>query len=116
MCYSCVKLRQTLDILHSFSHGVSLPLCFKMTPILSVSFYQMLLQKLKGPSYCPWAINTFSRGESRIKNSQSGIDSGIGESMTRTMTSERLQTPPKAFSPAFHNLIELCLHQDPEQR
>ncbi|KAH0621639.1 hypothetical protein JD844_023167 [Phrynosoma platyrhinos] len=77
---------------------------------------QMLLQKLKGPSYCPWAINTFPRGESRIKNSQSGIDSGIGESMTHTLTSERLQTPPKTFSPAFHNLIELCLHQDPEKR
>uniref|UniRef100_A0ABM5EP85 STE20-related kinase adapter protein beta isoform X2 n=1 Tax=Pogona vitticeps TaxID=103695 RepID=A0ABM5EP85_9SAUR len=77
---------------------------------------QMLLQKLKGPSYCPWATNTFPRGESRIKNSRSGIDSGIGESMTRTMTSERLQTPPKTFSPAFHNLIELCLHQDPEKR
>ncbi|KAJ7345462.1 hypothetical protein JRQ81_001412 [Phrynocephalus forsythii] len=77
---------------------------------------QMLLQKLKGPSYCPWATNTFPLGESRIKNSRSGIDSGIGESMTRTMTSERLQTPPKTFSPAFHNLIELCLHQDPEKR
>ncbi|XP_070588123.1 STE20-related kinase adapter protein beta isoform X1 [Erythrolamprus reginae] len=73
---------------------------------------QMLLQKLKGP----WAINSFSCGEPRIKNSQSGIDSGIGESMTRTMTSEKLQTPPKTFSPAFHNFIELCLHQDPEQR
>ncbi|XP_044287944.1 STE20-related kinase adapter protein beta isoform X1 [Varanus komodoensis] len=77
---------------------------------------QMLLQKLKGPSYYPWAINTFPHGESRIKNSRSGIDSGIGESMTRTMTSERLATPPKTFSPAFHNLIELCLHQDPEKR
>ncbi|XP_042310551.1 STE20-related kinase adapter protein beta isoform X2 [Sceloporus undulatus] len=77
---------------------------------------QMLLQKLKGPSYCPWVINTFPRGESRIKNSRSGIDSGIGESMTHTLTSERLQTPPKTFSPAFHNLIELCLHQDPEKR
>ncbi|KAL8183675.1 UNVERIFIED_CONTAM: hypothetical protein K2H54_048566 [Gekko kuhli] len=77
---------------------------------------QMLLQKLKGPPYCPWSVNTFPRGESRIKNSRSGIDSGIGESMTHTMTSERLQTPPKTFSPAFHNLIELCLQQDPEKR
>ncbi|XP_062817979.1 STE20-related kinase adapter protein beta isoform X2 [Anolis carolinensis] len=76
---------------------------------------QMLLQKLKGPSYFPWVMNTFPRGESRIKNSRSGIDSGIGESMTHTLTSERLQTP-KTFSPAFHNLIELCLHQDPEKR
>ncbi|XP_053135815.1 STE20-related kinase adapter protein beta isoform X2 [Hemicordylus capensis] len=77
---------------------------------------QMLLQKLKGPSSYPWAINTFPCGESRLKNSRSGIDSGIGESMTHTMTSERLQTPPKNFSPAFHNLVELCLQQDPEKR
>lgn len=77
---------------------------------------QMLLQKLKGPAYCPWTINTFPCGESRIKNSRSAVDSGIGESMTRTMTSERLQTPPKTFSPAFHNLIELCLQQDPDKR
>ncbi|XP_064016894.1 STE20-related kinase adapter protein beta isoform X3 [Pogoniulus pusillus] len=78
---------------------------------------QMLLQKLKGPTYCPWDINTFSHGESRMKNSRSGVDSGIGESMTRTMTSERLQIPSsKTFSPAFHNLVELCLQQDPEKR
>uniref|UniRef100_A0A8D0GB51 STE20-related kinase adapter protein beta n=1 Tax=Sphenodon punctatus TaxID=8508 RepID=A0A8D0GB51_SPHPU len=77
---------------------------------------QMLLQKLKGPSYCPWEINTFPRGESRMKNSRSGVDSGIGESMTRTMTSERLQTPSRTFSPAFYNLLELCLQQDPEKR
>uniref|UniRef100_A0ACB8G1H3 Uncharacterized protein n=1 Tax=Sphaerodactylus townsendi TaxID=933632 RepID=A0ACB8G1H3_9SAUR len=77
---------------------------------------QMLLQKLKGPPYCPWSSNSFPCSESRIKNSRSGIDSGICESMTRTMTSERLQPPPKTFSPAFHNLIELCLQQDPEKR
>ncbi|XP_075287139.1 STE20-related kinase adapter protein beta isoform X2 [Opisthocomus hoazin] len=78
---------------------------------------QMLLQKLKGRTYCPWYINTFPRGESRMKNSQSGVDSGIGESMTQTMTSERLQIPfSKTFSPAFHNLVELCLQQDPEKR
>ncbi|XP_034993168.1 STE20-related kinase adapter protein beta [Zootoca vivipara] len=85
-------------------------------PFQDIPRTQMLLQKLKGPSYSPWAINTFPRGESRIKNSRSGIDSGIGESMTHTMTSERLQTPPKTFSPAFYNLIELCLQQDPEKR
>ncbi|XP_009460554.1 PREDICTED: STE20-related kinase adapter protein beta [Nipponia nippon] len=78
---------------------------------------QMLLQKLKGPTYYPWDINTFPRGESRMKNSRSGVDSGIGESMTRTMTSEKLQIPfSKTFSPAFHNLVELCLQQDPEKR
>ncbi|XP_025008444.2 STE20-related kinase adapter protein beta isoform X1 [Gallus gallus] len=78
---------------------------------------QMLLQKLKGPTYYPWDINAFPHGESRMKNSQSGVDSGISESMTRTMTSERLQNPAsKTFSPAFYNLVELCLQQDPEKR
>ncbi|XP_015723609.1 STE20-related kinase adapter protein beta isoform X2 [Coturnix japonica] len=78
---------------------------------------QMLLQKLKGPTYYPWDINAFPHGESRMKNSQSGVDSGISESMTRTMTSERLQNPvSKTFSPAFYNLVELCLQQDPEKR
>ncbi|KAM3855285.1 STE20-related kinase adapter protein beta isoform 2-T2 [Vipera latastei] len=110
--YSLVSSGQQLKAVYDFPQ-----LSTSMLPWLSPELLrQMLLQKLKGPSYCPWAVNAFSRGESRIKNSQSGIDSGIGESMTRTMTSERLQTPPKTFSPAFHNLIELCLHQDPEQR
>ncbi|XP_010711760.1 STE20-related kinase adapter protein beta isoform X2 [Meleagris gallopavo] len=78
---------------------------------------QMLLQKLKGPTYYPWDINAFPHGESRMKNSQSGVDSGISESLTRTMTSERLQSPvSKTFSPAFYNLVELCLQQDPEKR
>ncbi|XP_021253382.1 STE20-related kinase adapter protein beta isoform X3 [Numida meleagris] len=78
---------------------------------------QMLLQKLKGPTYYPWDINAFPHGESRMKNSQSGVDSGISESMTHTMTSERLQNPvSKTFSPAFYNLVELCLQQDPEKR
>ncbi|XP_065607166.1 STE20-related kinase adapter protein beta isoform X2 [Cyrtonyx montezumae] len=78
---------------------------------------QMLLQKLKGPTYYPWDVNVFPHGESRMKNSQSGVDSGISESMTRTMTSEKLQNPvSKTFSPAFYNLVELCLQQDPEKR
>ncbi|OXB76844.1 UNVERIFIED_CONTAM: hypothetical protein H355_002537 [Colinus virginianus] len=78
---------------------------------------QMLLQKLKGPTYYPWDVNAFPHGESRMKNSQSGVDSGISESMTRTMTSEKLQNPvSKTFSPAFYNLVELCLQQDPEKR
>ncbi|XP_026503459.1 STE20-related kinase adapter protein beta isoform X1 [Terrapene carolina triunguis] len=86
-------------------------------PFQDIPRAKMLLHKLKGPTYCPWDINTFPCGESRMKNSQSGVDSGIGESMTHTMTSERLQTPSsKTFSPAFHNLVELCLQQDPEKR
>ncbi|KYO33601.1 STE20-related kinase adapter protein beta [Alligator mississippiensis] len=86
-------------------------------PFQDMPCTQMLLQKLKGSSYCSWDINTFPHGESRMKNSRSCIDSGIGESMTHTMTSERLHVPfSKTFSPAFHNLVELCLQQDPEKR
>ncbi|XP_023398123.1 STE20-related kinase adapter protein beta isoform X2 [Loxodonta africana] len=83
---------------------------------------QMLLQKLKGPPYSPLDVSIFPQSESRMKNSRSGIDSGIGESVlvssgTRTVNSDRLQTPSsKSFSPAFFNLVQLCLQQDPEKR
>ncbi|XP_059558773.1 STE20-related kinase adapter protein beta isoform X5 [Myotis daubentonii] len=83
---------------------------------------QMLLQKLKGPPYSPLDISIFPQSESRMKNSRSGVDSGIGESVlvssgTRTVNSDRLQTPSaKTFSPAFFSLVQLCLQQDPEKR
>lgn len=84
---------------------------------------QMLLQKLKGPPYSPLdIISIFPQSESRMKNSRSGVDSGIGESVhvssgTRTVNSDRLQTPSsKTFSPAFLSLVQLCLQQDPEKR
>lgn len=81
----------------------------------------MLLQKLKGPPYSPLDVSIFPQSESRMKNSRSGVDSGIGESVlvssgTRTVNSERLQTPSKTFSPAFLSLVQLCLQQDPEKR
>ncbi|KAK1336543.1 hypothetical protein QTO34_002574 [Cnephaeus nilssonii] len=83
---------------------------------------QMLLQKLKGPPYSPLDISIFPQSESRMKNSRSGVDSGIGESVlvssgTHTVNSDRLQTPSsKTFSPAFFSLVQLCLQQDPEKR
>ncbi|XP_073927506.1 STE20-related kinase adapter protein beta isoform X1 [Castor canadensis] len=83
---------------------------------------QMLLQKLKGPPYNPLDISIFLQSDSRMKNSRSGIDSGIGESVlvssgTHTVNSERLHTPSsKTFSPAFLSLVQLCLQQDPEKR
>ncbi|XP_075861925.1 STE20-related kinase adapter protein beta isoform X3 [Microcebus murinus] len=83
---------------------------------------QMLLQKLKGPPYSPLDINIFPQSESRMKSSQSGVDSGIGESVlvssgTHTINSDRLHTPSsKTFSPAFFSLVQLCLQQDPEKR
>ncbi|XP_037023465.2 STE20-related kinase adapter protein beta isoform X2 [Artibeus jamaicensis] len=82
---------------------------------------QMLLQKLKGPPYSPLDISIFPQSESRMKNSRSGVDSGIGESVlvssgTHTVNSDRLQTPSsKTFSPAFFSLIQQCLQQDPEK-
>ncbi|XP_001364657.2 STE20-related kinase adapter protein beta isoform X2 [Monodelphis domestica] len=83
---------------------------------------QMLLQKLKGSPSCLLERNASLQAESRSKNSRSGVDSGIGESvlvssLTHTVTSDRLQTPSsKTFSPAFQSLVELCLQQDPEKR
>uniref|UniRef100_A0A8C5LAV6 STE20-related kinase adaptor beta n=1 Tax=Jaculus jaculus TaxID=51337 RepID=A0A8C5LAV6_JACJA len=83
---------------------------------------QMLLQKLKGPPYSPLDISIFPQSDSRMKNSRSGIDSGIGESVlvssgTHTVNSDRLHTPSsKTFSPAFFSLVQLCLQQDPEKR
>lgn len=83
---------------------------------------QMLLQKLKGPPYSPLDISIFPQSESRMKNSRSGVDSGIGESVlvssgTHTVNSDRLHTPSsKTFSPAFFSLVQLCLQQDPEKR
>lgn len=83
---------------------------------------QMLLQKLKGPPYSPLDIGGFPQSDSRMRNSQSGVDSGIGESVlvstgTHTVNSDRLHTPAtKTFSPAFFSLVQLCLQQDPEKR
>ncbi|XP_054362039.1 STE20-related kinase adapter protein beta isoform X2 [Mirounga angustirostris] len=83
---------------------------------------QMLLQKLKGPPYSPLDVSIFPQSESRMKNSRSGVDSGIGESVlvssgTHIGNSDRLQTPSsKTFSPAFFSLVQLCLQQDPEKR
>lgn len=83
---------------------------------------QMLLQKLKGPPYSPLDVSIFPQSESRMKHSRSGGDSGIGESAlvsggTRTVNSDRSQTPAsRTFSPAFFNMVQLCLQQDPEKR
>ncbi|XP_058257887.1 STE20-related kinase adapter protein beta isoform X3 [Hemibagrus wyckioides] len=83
----------------------------------------MLLQKLRGSLSCmldgaPYALGDFST----LKVSRSGVDSGIGESvaagsLTRTATAERPQSPtPKNHSATLHNLLQLCLQQQPERR
>ncbi|KAI5109447.1 STE20-related kinase adapter protein beta, partial [Silurus meridionalis] len=83
----------------------------------------MLLQKLRGSLSCmldgaPYALGEFSA----LKVSRSGVDSGIGESvaagsLTCTATAERPRSPaPKNHSAPFHNLLQLCLQQQPERR
>lgn len=91
-------------------------------PFQDMERTQMLLQKLKGPPYSPLDASIFPQSESRMKNSRSGGDSGIGESVlvsggVRTVNSDRLQTPAsRTFSSAFFSLVQLCLQQDPEKR
>ncbi|XP_036396924.1 STE20-related kinase adapter protein beta [Megalops cyprinoides] len=84
---------------------------------------QMLLQKLRGSHCCLLDVAPFPLGElGGLKVSRSGVDSGIGESvatgsLTRTATTERPQSPaPKNHSATLHNLVQLCLQQQPERR
>uniref|UniRef100_A0A2I2ZM57 STE20-related kinase adapter protein beta n=1 Tax=Gorilla gorilla gorilla TaxID=9595 RepID=A0A2I2ZM57_GORGO len=75
--------------------------------------------KLKGPPYSPLDISIFPQSESKMKNSRSGVDSGIGASVlvssgTHTVNSDRLHTPSsKTFSPAFFSWVTLCLPKIP---
>ncbi|XP_067892164.1 STE20-related kinase adapter protein beta-like isoform X2 [Heterodontus francisci] len=81
---------------------------------------QMLLQKLKG-SLCLVDLS-FPPKELVMKNSRSGVDSGIGESvatcsMMRANTNEQSRgSMNKTFSAAFHSFVELCLQREPENR
>ncbi|XP_036838293.1 STE20-related kinase adapter protein beta isoform X1 [Oncorhynchus mykiss] len=84
---------------------------------------QMLLQKLRGSHCCLLDVAPSPIGELRgLKVSRSGVDSGIGESvatgsLTRTATAERPQSPaPKNHSVTLHNLVQLCLQQQPDCR
>ncbi|KAM8905226.1 STE20-related kinase adapter protein beta [Spinachia spinachia] len=87
---------------------------------------QMLLQKLRGSHCCLLDVAPFPLGElGGLKVSRSGVDSGIGESvatgsMTHSATApptDRPQSPaPKNHSVTLHNLVELCLQQQPERR
>ncbi|XP_052362475.1 STE20-related kinase adapter protein beta-like isoform X3 [Oncorhynchus keta] len=84
---------------------------------------QMLLQKLRGSHCCLLDVAPSPLGELRgLKVSRSGVDSGIGESvatgsLTRTATAERPQSPaPKNHSVTLHNLVQLCLQQQPDCR
>lgn len=80
---------------------------------------QMLLQKLRGSHCCLLDVAPFPLGElGALKVSRSGVDSGIGESVaTGSSTADRPQSPaPKNHSVTLHNLVQLCLQQQPELR
>ncbi|XP_029599625.1 STE20-related kinase adapter protein alpha-like [Salmo trutta] len=84
---------------------------------------QMLLQKLRGSHCCLLDVAPSPLGElGGLKVSRSGVDSGIGESvatgsLTHTATAERPQSPaPKNHSATLHNLVQLCLQQQPDCR
>lgn len=87
---------------------------------------QMLLQKLRGSHCCLLDVTPFPLGElGGLKVSRSGVDSGIGESvatgsLTHSATApptDRPQSPgPKNHSATLHNLVQLCLQQQPECR
>ncbi|NP_001279609.1 STE20-related kinase adapter protein beta [Callorhinchus milii] len=89
-------------------------------PFQGMRLTQMLLQKLKG-SLCMLDL-TFPPRELRMKNSCSGMDSGIDESvatssMMRTNTSEQSQSAMcRNLSANFHNFVEQCLQRHPENR
>uniref|UniRef100_A0A2K6DEB6 STE20-related kinase adapter protein beta n=1 Tax=Macaca nemestrina TaxID=9545 RepID=A0A2K6DEB6_MACNE len=91
-------------------------------PFQDMKRTQMLLQKLKVPPYSPLDISIFPQSESKMKDSRSGVDSGIGASVlissgTHTVNSDRLHTPSsKTVSPAFFSFLPLCLQQDLEKR
>ncbi|XP_024866723.1 STE20-related kinase adapter protein beta [Kryptolebias marmoratus] len=89
---------------------------------------QMLLQKLRGSHCCLLDVAPYPLGElGGLKVSRSGVDSGIGESVAAgslmhsaavaTALADRPQSPgPKNHSATLHNLVQLCLQQQPERR
>uniref|UniRef100_A0A2I3GRF1 Protein kinase domain-containing protein n=1 Tax=Nomascus leucogenys TaxID=61853 RepID=A0A2I3GRF1_NOMLE len=79
---------------------------------------QVPFQDMHRTQMLPLDISIFPQSESKMKNSRSGVDSGIGASVlvssgTHTVNSDRLHTPSsKTFSPAFFSLVQLY----PEKR
>lgn len=105
-------------------------MCFSVHEHLVLHF-QMLLQKLRGAHCCLLDVAPYPLGElGGLKVSRSGVDSGIGESVATGSLShsataapaerppaERPQSPgPKNHSTTLHNLVQLCLQQQPEHR
>ncbi|XP_051915214.1 STE20-related kinase adapter protein beta isoform X2 [Hippocampus zosterae] len=84
---------------------------------------QTLLLKLRGLHRCLTDTAFFPLGElGALKVSRSGVDSGMGESATHSTgapppATEGPRSPgPKNQSATLHNLVQLCLQQQPERR
>ncbi|XP_061692972.1 STE20-related kinase adapter protein beta isoform X2 [Syngnathoides biaculeatus] len=97
-------------------------------PFQDMAPTQTLLLKLRGLHRCLPDTALFPLSEmGGLKASRSGVDSGMGESAATGSAShsttapppatEGLRSPgPKNHSATLHNLVQLCLQQQPERR
>ncbi|XP_042199308.1 STE20-related kinase adapter protein alpha isoform X3 [Callorhinchus milii] len=90
-------------------------------PFKNMPATQMLLEKLNGTVPCLLDTTTIPEDELMMKNSRSGVDSGIVEGSAacgaRATNGEHEQHPyNRTFSGLFHNFVELCLQREPEHR
>ncbi|XP_019712991.1 STE20-related kinase adapter protein beta isoform X1 [Hippocampus comes] len=92
-------------------------------PFQDMAPTQTLLLKLRGLHRCLTDTALFPLGElGALKVSRSGVDSGMGESATHSTgapppATEGPRSPgPKNHSATLHNLVQLCLQQQPERR
>ncbi|XP_077370510.1 STE20-related kinase adapter protein beta isoform X2 [Festucalex cinctus] len=97
-------------------------------PFQDMAPTQTLLLKLRGLHRCLPDTALFPLGElGGLKVSRSGVDSGMGESAatgsathSTTATAPATEGPrspgPKNHSATLHNLVQMCLQQQPERR
>ncbi|XP_027898526.1 STE20-related kinase adapter protein alpha isoform X2 [Xiphophorus couchianus] len=94
-------------------------------PFKDMPATQMLLEKLNGTVPCLLDTATIPPEELSLKPSRSAADSGICEgpragglrlSNGEPSSSSGGHPYNRAFSPHFHNFVELCLQRDPENR
>ncbi|XP_057679535.1 STE20-related kinase adapter protein beta [Corythoichthys intestinalis] len=97
-------------------------------PFQDMAPTQTLLLKLRGLHRCLPDTALFPLGElGGLKVSRSGVDSGMGESAATGSATHSTAAPltaaegpqspgPKNHSATLHNLVQLCLQQQPEHR
>uniref|UniRef100_A0A2K6MVF2 STE20-related kinase adapter protein beta n=1 Tax=Rhinopithecus bieti TaxID=61621 RepID=A0A2K6MVF2_RHIBE len=70
-------------------------LASRQVPFQDMKRTQMLLQKLRVPPHSPVDISIFPQSESKMKDSQSGVDSGIGASVLISSGTHTVNNPEK---------------------